>query len=192
MIYRKTKVKIHTHNLAQCSTTEQVLLVQLQSHYYTVSALVLHPKGITPGDLGWLPTTILSAEGNSHWHLLGQLERYYFTKINFFFLLKVMIAPSIQPSMWCVSFVIYYFSITILGKISISDCLWRREKSNMEYYNLYPRRQKKKRKTVTTTWDLTSFLLLGKKKICLILSSLVYICKNFKPTRKESTASKQI
>lgn len=57
-----------------------------------------------------------------------------------------MIAPAIQPSMWCVSFVVHYFPITIPGKISISDCLQSREKSKMRHYNLQPRGHKKKRK----------------------------------------------
>lgn len=56
-----------------------------------------------------------------------------------------MIAPAIQPSMWCVSFVVHYFPITIPGKISISDCLQSREKSKMRHYNLQPRGHKKKK-----------------------------------------------
>ena len=52
---------------------------------------------------------------------------FYQNKL-FFFLLKVMIASAIQPSMWHVSFVVHYFPVTIPGKISIGDCPWSREK----------------------------------------------------------------
>lgn len=70
-------------NLVWCSPIKQVLLVGPQSRYCVL--VNVPPQGHAPGDLGWLSATILSTEGIFHWYLLGQLERYYFTKINFFY-----------------------------------------------------------------------------------------------------------
>lgn len=98
-----------------------------------------------------------------------------------------MIAPAIQPSMWCVSFVVHYFPITIPGKISISDCLQSREKSKMRHYNLQPRGHKKKRKNQQQQYPPFP----KERKIYLIFEQLVSICKNiFESTRKVLHPSK--
>lgn len=118
--------------------------------------------------------------------------------------LKVMVVPSMPPSMWCVSFTVHYFPITIPGKISISERLQSRGKKYKTKHCIIHRAQrieKEKKKMVTSTWDSISSLSLGRGKSCLILSSLVHIFVvksvlfcfvSLQSTRKESAASKQI
>lgn len=57
-----------------------------------------------------------------------------------------MIAPSTEASMWCVSFAVHYFPITIPGKISISDCLQSREKIQNGALSLIAQRIEKEKK----------------------------------------------
>ena len=140
------KNKSTNKSLAWCGPTEQVWLVSWQSRHYTLWALWDSapsawppPLPHRPRGLGWLPTTIPSLEGNSHWCLLGQLERYCFTKINFFiksYDCAFNTAQHVVCQLCCTLFFLLLFQERSL---SVTACRVGEKKSKLQRYNLEPR-----------------------------------------------------